>query len=141
MKTRVEYDPVLVGTDTAPPVLQLTATPTTLWPPNHEMVEIKPIISVSDNYDRYPDVKLESITSNEPDDALGGGDGHTTQDIQITKSWDSEQRKMIDKISLRAERAGKGKGRIYTIAYSATDFSGNKSITTATVTVPHDMGK
>ncbi len=132
MKTRIEYDPVLVGTDTTVPVLQLTVTPTTLWPPNHEMVEIKPTISVSDNYDRYPDVKLESVTSNEPDDAPGEGDGHTTQDIQINQDG---------KIFVRAERDGKESGRIYTITYSATDFSGNKSTASATVTVPHDQGK
>src|SRR3989338_125761 len=141
MKTGIEADPLLLGTDTTPPVLQLSVTPTTLWPPNHEMVEITPTISVSDNYDRYPDVKFESVTSNEPDDTLGEGDGHTTQDIQTTEVWDSKERKMMDKISLRAECTGEGSGRIYTITYSATDASGNKSTTTATVTVPHDQGK
>ena len=40
---------------------------------------------------------------------------------------------------LRAEREGKNKaGRIYTITYSATDGSGNKTTASATVTVPHD---
>lgn len=139
MRTRVEYDPALVGTDTAPPVLQLSVTPITIWPPNHKMVEITPTISVSDNYDRYSDVKLESISSNEPDDATGEGDGHTIQDIQTTKVWDSKERKMIDKISLRAERSGEGSGRIYTITYSATDFSGNKATASAIVSVPHNM--
>lgn len=140
-KTEVQYDPVLEGTDTTPPDLAVSVSPATLWPPNHEMVEIAVTIEVSDDYDRFPEVKLESVTSNEPDDAPGGGDGHTTQDIQTTEVWDSEQHKMVDKISLRAERAGKGDGRIYTITYSATDFSGNTSTTSAIVTVPYDMGK
>ena len=40
---------------------------------------------------------------------------------------------------LRAEREGKNKaGRIYTVTYSATDASGNKTTASATVTVPHD---
>lgn len=124
MKTRIEYDPVLVGTDTTPPALQLTVTPTTLWPPNHEMVEIKPTITVSDNYDKYPDVKIESVTSNEPD--------KENEDTQITENG---------KIFVRAERDGKGSSRIYTITYSATDFSGNKIAVSTTVTVPHDPGK
>jgi len=141
MKTRIESNHLLVGKDTIPPVLQLSVTPTTIWPPNHEMVEIKPTISVSDDYDIYPDVKLESITSNEPDDATGEGDGHTTQDIQAAKVWDNKEREMIDNIFLRAERDGKGNGRIYSITYSATDFSGNKISATSFVTVPHDQGK
>lgn len=36
--------------------------------------------------------------------------------------------------SLRAE-----KSRIHTITYTATDKAGNKTVTTATVTVPHDQ--
>jgi hypothetical protein len=32
-------------------------------------------------------------------------------------------------------------GRIYTITYSATDGTGNKSTATTTVSVPHDQGK
>jgi len=105
------------------------------------MVEVTPTVTVTDNYDRYPDIKLESVTSNEPDDATGEGDGHTTQDIQTFQIWDSNQRKNIDKILLRAERDGKGSGRVYTITYTATDFSGNTARTSATVTVPRDMGK
>jgi len=137
-KTEIESDPVLVGVDIIPPELNLTVTPTSLWPPNHQMVEITPTISVTDNYDRFPDIKLYSVESSEPDDAVGEGDGHTTQDVQITQVWDSKQYKMIDKILLRAERDGKGSGRIYTITYTATDFSGNSSEASTTVTVPHD---
>lgn len=39
---------------------------------------------------------------------------------------------------LRAERSGKGNGRIYSITYRAFDLAGNKTSTSATVTVPHD---
>jgi hypothetical protein len=41
---------------------------------------------------------------------------------------------------LRAERSGRGPGRIYTIKYSATGPTGLKSTATALVVVPHDMG-
>jgi hypothetical protein len=36
---------------------------------------------------------------------------------------------------LRAERSGKGNGRIYTITYSITDAAGNQSTAIATVKV------
>jgi len=42
---------------------------------------------------------------------------------------------------LRAERAGGGQDRIYTITYQVTDFCGNVTFATATVTVLHDMGQ
>lgn len=118
--------------DKTPPELTLTLTPETLWPPNHKMVEMDTSVDVTDNLDENSQIKLESVTSNEPDDAPGGGDGHTTGDIEITEDG---------KIFLRAERDGKGTGRIYTITYSATDIAGNKSTTSATVTVPHDVGE
>ena len=37
---------------------------------------------------------------------------------------------------LRNERSGTGRGRLYTVTYSATDASGNKTVRQATVTVP-----
>jgi hypothetical protein len=42
---------------------------------------------------------------------------------------------------LRAERAGKGDGRIYSIGMVCKDFSGNASLGTTSVTVPHSRGK
>lgn len=138
-KTEIESDPLLVGTDLTPPELTLNVIPATLWPADHQMVEITPTITATDNYDRFPEVKLYSVESSEPDDATGEGDGHTTQDIQTTQVWDDKQHKMVDKILLRAERDGKGSGRVYTITYTAEDFLGNISRVLATVTVPHDM--
>jgi hypothetical protein len=42
-------------------------------------------------------------------------------------------------VSLRADRDGRGSGRIYSIAMRCTDASGNVSTATTTVTVPHDQ--
>lgn len=113
--------------DNTPPVLTVSVTPSVLYPPNHQMVEITPTISVSDDRDPDPRVDLVSITSNEGDDVRG--DGNTSQDISI----DSDGR-----IFLRAERSGLAEGRIYTITWRARDDSGNESLASATVTVPHD---
>jgi len=59
------------------------------------------------------------------------GDGHTINDIQVTEEG---------LIYLRAERSGESEGRIYTITYQAVDDSGNVTVQSATVTVPHDQG-
>jgi hypothetical protein len=45
-------------------------------------------------------------------------------------------------VLLRAERAGNGTGRIYTIAITCTnDTNKESSIKTVTVVVPHDQGQ
>jgi hypothetical protein len=99
------------------------------------MVDIVASVVATDICDPSPVVVLESITSNEPDDAPGGGDGHTTNDIQGAEIGTDDRA-----FQLRAERDGKGSGRIYTVTYSATDASGNSATASATVSVPHDQG-
>jgi hypothetical protein len=121
--------------DTTPPEISVTVSPDTLWPPNHKMVDIVATVTVSDDSDPDPCVILASVTSSEPDDAKGNGDGNTVNDIQGA-DIDTEDYEF----QLRAERAGKGDGRVYTITYTATDASGNSASASATVVVPHDMG-
>jgi hypothetical protein len=41
-------------------------------------------------------------------------------------------------VSLRAERAGSGTGRIYTVTITAKDAAGNTSTATTAVSVPHN---
>jgi parallel beta-helix repeat protein len=118
---------IITVEDTTPPEFSLTVTPGVLWPPNHKMVLITPSWEVSDNCDELPEVTLVSITMNEDDDAKG--DGHTSDDIRV---------KPDGSIYLRAERSGKGTGRIYTITYRAVDDSGNVTVQSAAVTVPHN---
>ena len=113
--------------DTTPPVLTVTATPAVLWPPNNKMVDIAINVTVKDDYDPQPEIKIESITSNE---------GIAFTDYEGATPGDDRQ------FRLRASRAGNNMaGRIYTVTYSATDGSGNKSTASTTVTVPHDQGK
>jgi hypothetical protein len=117
--------------DTTPPVIQpVKATPNVLWPPNHKMVDICVQAQATDTCS-HTTWKITKVTSNEPVNGLGDGD--TAPDWQITGDH---------KVKLRAERSGKGKGRIYTITIQATDASGNLSMpATVTVSVPHDQGK
>jgi hypothetical protein len=115
--------------DDTPPEITVTLSATHLWPPNHKLVTITSNVSVSDNCAGASYV-LTSITSNEPEDGLGDGD--TAPDIvgALTGTPDTE-------FELRAERAGNGSGRIYTVIYTASDACGNSTADTATVRVNH----
>jgi hypothetical protein len=101
-----------------------------LWPPNHNS---SPVTLAIDVQDGSPDFELVSVTSNEPDDAPGDGDGETVDDIQGFDPGTSDATGL-----LRAERAGPGTGRVYTLTYVARDEAENERTCAATVTVPHD---
>jgi hypothetical protein len=116
--------------DTIPPVLEVSVSPTILWPPNHRMVRISADIFVEDVCDGAPTVRLVSITSNEPDNGIG--DGNTSGDVQAV--FDEDTREFF----LRAERSGQGNGRVYTITYEASDGSGNTTVRSVQVLVPRD---
>ncbi|MFL6230337.1 MAG: BPSS1187 family protein [Pyrinomonadaceae bacterium] len=118
--------------DTQPPSLQLTLTPTLLWPANHRLIHINAAVTATDSCGGAPPtIALTSITSNQPDDGLGDGD--TNGDIQEAQ-FGTFDRSFL----LRAERAGGDRrGRTYTITYTATDASGNQTHASATVQVPH----
>lgn len=124
-----DHDPVLVGIcETTPPVVEVTVSPDSLWPPNHKYVTVEATVTVTDA-DPNATVTLLSATSNEPDNGLGDGD--TPNDIVIVDDFTFD---------LRAERSGTGDGRVYTITYEVTDFCGNSTVASATVTVPHSQG-
>jgi hypothetical protein len=118
--------------DIVPPVVTLSVSPTTLWSPDHKLYAVTANLQVTDECDPNPDVKLVSITSNEPQfNFLGAGDkGPDIQDAFLG----TDDRSFY----LRAERGtgGANTGRIYTITYEVSDASGNITTVTATVEVP-----
>jgi len=120
--------------DSTPPAISVVALPVVLWPPNHRMVEVAASVVAGDACGT-PTVSLESITSTEPDDSAGNGDGNTLNDVQ-----GAELGSPVFNFALRAERDGGGKGRVYEVTYSAVDGSGNRSSATSLVLVPHDQG-
>jgi len=108
-----------------------------LLPANHDRrtFTIADVVSrVTDSCDAtlgVADAVITQITSDEPEDARGrgdGGDGHTEDDIVIAADCRSAK--------LRMERQGGGNGRVYTITLAARDVAGNRSATTVQVMVP-----
>ena len=121
-----DHDPIIVGIcERIPPVVDVTVSPDSLWPPNHKYVTVEATVTVDDDTDPNPTVTLLSVTSSEPDN--GEDDGNTINDVVIVDDFT---------FKLRAERSGVGDGRIYTITYEATDTCGNSTLATATVTAP-----
>ena len=121
----------VVVEDTVSPTIHVSVSPDNLWPPNHKMKKITANVTTSDTCDADPTTVLTSAVSNEPDN--GKADGNTNNDIQGADIGTDDR-----KLKLRAERLGRGDGRIYTITYDATDASGNSVTGSDTVTVPHN---
>ena len=119
--------------DTTPPELAVSLSPDELWPPNHRMRDITATIVVNDQCDSHVDVTLVSIVSDEPEDAVGGGDGATSPDIDGAEFGADDR-----EFQVRAERQGAGDGRTYVVTYEAIDDAGNRSIREATIFVPHN---
>jgi hypothetical protein len=106
--------------DKTAPALSAQLDQNSIWPAEHKMVTINATLNPSDATSGVESVVLTSITSNQPDSGQG--------DIQANFGTAATS------FSLRAE-----KSRIYTITYTATDKAGNKTVTSVTVTVPHDQ--
>jgi uncharacterized repeat protein (TIGR01451 family) len=113
-----------------PTITGEAADPSSLWPPNHRMVNVTVSYDVTDNCPVPFGSCTLSVTSNEP--VLGHGSGNTSPDWIVVDDHH---------VQLRAEREGGGSGRIYTITITCTDSGGNSSEEQAEVTVSHDQGR
>ncbi|WP_274363139.1 Ig-like domain-containing protein [Paenibacillus thermotolerans] len=116
--------------DKTAPAIEIVLDKTILETPNHNLADIQATVTTSDGISGVDSFALTSITHNESDN--GTGDGNTVNDIQNAEFGTADTT-----FSLRAERSGKGDGRIYTITYTVTDQAGLTGTGTATVTVPH----
>ena len=122
--------------DTELPAITAIADPITLWPPNHKYQKFSVetfVVSVSDNCANLSaaNVRITEVSSDEPENANGDGDGNTKDDIVISSDC-----KTVD---LRKERQGDGNGRVYTIHLAVDDGNDNIGTALAFVTVPHDQ--
>ena len=98
------------------------ADPSSLWPPNHELVNVTVNYTATDSCGAAAPVTCSlSVASNEGN----------SLDWQVVDAHH---------VLLRAERAGNGDGRTYTVTITCTDTAGSSSDTAVTVTVAHDQG-
>jgi hypothetical protein len=107
--------------NTAPDCSGVQPSLNRLWAPNH----------------KFRPVSLAGAT--DPDgDALSYEIRSVTQDEPVLRGPDAKRGERSDQVWLRAERRGKGDGRVYRIEYLAWDDHGNACDGTAKVVVPHD---
>ena len=119
---------VIVILDNEVPVCS-TARPSvsSLWPPNHTMVPIQ-ILGATDADGDAIKIAVSDIHQDEPTSGLGDGDTPVDGGGIGTSTP-----------SVRAERSGKGDGRVYYISFTVTDTLGGSCKGTVTVGVPHDQ--
>jgi hypothetical protein len=117
--------------DTTAPVITLSATPISFWPPNGSMHLLKVtdlVTSAGDSCDPTVNTSKVLIASVSSDEGKpSGGDIVISQDCRS--------------VQLRADRNGNGDGRVYTINLQVRDVYGNTGTASFKVTVPHDQGK
>jgi hypothetical protein len=108
------------------PTITLTAIPQVLWPPDHKMKPVVVVASASDGSSVAPVVcQIAAVKSSEPS-APGYPDWAITGPLTV---------------NLRAERAGSGNGRVYTLTVTCANGSNLNDMRDVTVSVPHDQRK
>jgi hypothetical protein len=119
---------ILVNDTQAPVITGAAANPSSLWPPNHKMVEVTINYTVTDNCTSPGAINCDlAVSSNEPP---GSGNDHISPDWTVLDAHH---------VKLKAERNGQGSGRIYTITITCKDSKNNITTKTVTVTVPHNQ--
>ncbi len=143
---------VTVSASNQAPEVSCSTNIETLWPADHSMRRVRLRISARDAEDgMLPRSALRvTVSSSEPDDAHGGGDGATRGDthlrdghrapVDVTGRLVScgDDGESFAVLGLRAERDSRGQGRTYTIVVTAVDSAGAQSSSTCTVFVPRD---
>jgi hypothetical protein len=131
----VTQNQTVIVDDITPPVIETVLEPIILWSPNHKYVHFELADFVTEVMDNCADVvvgdiKIVKVTSDEPEDLYGNGDGKTFDDMIIGDDCMS--------LDLRSEREGTGNGRVYTVYLELEDGNGNTGTALFMVNVPHD---
>ena len=113
------------ATNTPPDCLTVTANPNRLWPPNHKLRPVA-LAGATDPDGDTVTLTITTVTQDEPLDGLGDGD----------KSPDAKAGTQSNKVLLRAERSGRGDGRVYRVSFVGSDGTGGSCSGVATVGVP-----
>jgi hypothetical protein len=121
---------VTVDVNSPPDCTPVTPSPSSLAPPNHRFQ----VVTLSGATDPDGDTVTLTVTGVTQDEPLNApGDGNTTPDGRLVPGH-SEQ------VELRAERSGKGDGRVYRIAFGGSDGRGGTCSATKNAEVIHSNG-
>jgi predicted extracellular nuclease len=113
---------VIVRDSIAPAISGFRVSPDRFWPPSHQLFDVAASYTATDASGTV--ACALSVTSNEPQDSTG--DGNTAVDWIIVSPT---------LVRLRAEQAGTGTGRVYTVTVTCSDPSGNAATQSATVRI------
>jgi probable HAF family extracellular repeat protein len=114
-----------VNSDTTPPVISAAvASPGSVWPPRHQMVDVEVSVSATDDSGDVPECRLTGVSASEPDNSVGDGD--TVGDAVVTGTLTAQ---------VRAERSGPLGNRLYSLDVECVDGSGNAAQSAATVVI------
>ena len=102
----------IINWHTPPDVSHAVADVGVLWPPDHKMalVHIIGVIKPSDDK-----IAVTGVTQDEPTNGLGDGDTAIDAVKQVNAAT------VNDSVLLRAERSGKGDGRVYRVCFHIAD--------------------
>jgi hypothetical protein len=123
--TDVDIVTIMVGDAAAPIITAATATPSTLWPPNRQLVLVTVDVTVTDNDDPAPFCQVISVGVNAPVSEPGAA---AEPDIVLNGSLT---------VLLRADPSGARPGRAYTVTVQCTDKSNHSSTESLFVPVSH----
>ncbi|HEX6131263.1 MAG TPA: multicopper oxidase domain-containing protein, partial [Actinomycetota bacterium] len=120
-------DSVEIDVNTPPDCTPVQPSPATLWSPNGKLVPVT-LAGATDADGDVVTLTVTGVTQDEP--VNGKGDGNTAPDAALVPAHS-------ERVELRAERSGKGDGRVYTIGFGGDDGRGGTCTATKTVSVPH----
>lgn len=115
-----------IATNQDPDCSAVAADPATLWPPNHEMRAVR-LSGATDPDGDTTTLTVAGVGQDEPTDDRGDG----------SRAPDAATGSSSHEVQLRAERSGTGDGRVYSIAFRASDGRGGECSGVTAVTVPH----
>lgn len=113
---------VVVADGTAPSIQGFSLTPSSIWPPNHKMIDVTLTYIVSDA--SHTAECTPSVTSSEAPNATGSG--HTAADTRVIDAT---------RVQVRSERSGETRDRVYTVTLTCGDAAGNTATETRQVRV------
>lgn len=129
--TPIMPTPTPTPSNHAPVCAAAVAAPSSPWPPNHKLVAIS-IAGVTDPDGDPVTVSPASVRQDEPVSEAGSGAGNTQPDATLVP------------LAVRSERNGNprspGDGRVYHVAFTASDGRGGSCSGSVAVCVPHDQG-